>query len=650
MFALSVDFALASITMGAKRASSAAASGPTKKQRQLTPEALAATKLRDDYKGFTPEQTDILRCPSTGLTLRQILVKDCKAWLAGAAIVWGKSYHDEKREIFRASGDVFGALKPPTGSPECGDQLMKAMVALKRPKPERSLMLTYMQTSSDANISEVCGCLRWFITLKPSCRKIQLPLTVKVMEWVVRLDVSSRWSAQWTLVKPWAERVILALYAGVKKQQTKQEFMKQRMDFCLTVLPAEPFKVVQGQPDDKLEHYTQELTALTRAGPVGRMLFDHTMVIVVSKKVADLIHVDVLEFLKSPKGSGKKRLNQQALTTAKAATLKKLLQIEGVDTLTETRAIDLMYGATKLLDVEVKNLVEHVDFSYSAFLKPLGVARKKLVKLKCEDILVSTWDIKCDCDLDDDLFVKYSAARKRINDLMGQHSVATSDQVMKLVLAEAHNLKLIDDTVSVDLAILANLSGDSAAVKFAQAMVACFPDADNDRSATTTLQKLEALRCSDSHKLAPRHVQAHLRHIKKLVGNLVEDSPVNVDSAQADDLLKPVVDAFKFFVRDQKDDGSWVFGEEAMKLKYEKAKAKVAAKSCLPDDVKDLCTFKWLRPDDIKEQIAQLIVKVRNQNQEGLKGLVKGAKKGSGKPSSSKKDDGAVAAALKMFS
>eukprot|EP00974_Lingulodinium_polyedra_P029924 2883220-Lingulodinium_polyedra.AAC.1 len=64
------------------------------------------------------------------------------------------------------------------------------MVAVKRAKPDRSLMISWMQTAEAATETECIGLYRWFVTLRVGCTKVQLPVAVKCLEFVARFHGS----------------------------------------------------------------------------------------------------------------------------------------------------------------------------------------------------------------------------------------------------------------------------------------------------------------------------------------------------------------------------------------------------------------------------------------------------------------------------
>lgn len=170
---------------GGAAAKSATCSNSSK--RMLSVAQHCAQKLRDNYSKLSPEQTDVITNPQDGLTLRQRLEKDITAAAKGAPISFGRIYHDELKHIYALADSAHKQLQPPSGCRDVCPQLLQAMVALKRNKPDRSPILAFMQTADSLSEAECCGMFRWFTSLRPGCSKIQLPICIKCLEFVARL-------------------------------------------------------------------------------------------------------------------------------------------------------------------------------------------------------------------------------------------------------------------------------------------------------------------------------------------------------------------------------------------------------------------------------------------------------------------------------
>lgn len=94
-------------------------------KRRKTAQSLANTKLREDYRSFSDEQTDVLVDPVSGKTLRKILEEDCQTFLAGQTNIFTQAYHEANRRKFQVADGVFESLKPPLESPSASPTAMK---------------------------------------------------------------------------------------------------------------------------------------------------------------------------------------------------------------------------------------------------------------------------------------------------------------------------------------------------------------------------------------------------------------------------------------------------------------------------------------------------------------------------------------------
>ena len=61
------------------------------------------------------------------------------------------------------------------------------MIALQG-KPNRTHIVAWMASVEPATISlpETCGCLRFMVALKTGCLKVQVPVGITCMEWILR--------------------------------------------------------------------------------------------------------------------------------------------------------------------------------------------------------------------------------------------------------------------------------------------------------------------------------------------------------------------------------------------------------------------------------------------------------------------------------
>lgn len=99
-----------------KKASAAGGAGgcPTSKRRRQSVEYLVSQKLRDNFKTFQSEETDIIKGPE-GRTLREHLTHLMQKELAGETISWGKGLYSQLKTLYKKENMEGAALDLPLG-------------------------------------------------------------------------------------------------------------------------------------------------------------------------------------------------------------------------------------------------------------------------------------------------------------------------------------------------------------------------------------------------------------------------------------------------------------------------------------------------------------------------------------------------------
>ena len=89
--------------------------------------------------------------------------------------------------------------------------------------PDRAPIVSWISSAPTAvHLPECCGCYRWFCTLKPPCRKAQLPLVLGGVEFIVKAELRERPPRPAAVVRWWFESVLLALYGQVRRSLAMQ--------------------------------------------------------------------------------------------------------------------------------------------------------------------------------------------------------------------------------------------------------------------------------------------------------------------------------------------------------------------------------------------------------------------------------------------
>lgn len=110
----------------------------SKKRRVVTQEYAVQQKIRDNFKTFTSEETDVIK-GSDGRTLRERLLHDlARASAVGtSSVAFGKLYYDSLRRIYAKPCVPHTALAPSDTTLEVDPALVKAILAAQRSKPDR---------------------------------------------------------------------------------------------------------------------------------------------------------------------------------------------------------------------------------------------------------------------------------------------------------------------------------------------------------------------------------------------------------------------------------------------------------------------------------------------------------------------------------
>ena len=166
---------------------------PHSKKPHLSLQAQAQQKLRETFRArLTHDEMNIAVNPQDGRTLRLRLERDIEDHNAGTRVItWGKGNTEMLIGIYRSDESVHAMLK-------CGDiaetvspRFQHAMKQLKE-KGSRASMLTAMEASTKVTTRDVVGVFRWFISLRLSCLKHQVPAAMSVLEFISRLRCSGK--------------------------------------------------------------------------------------------------------------------------------------------------------------------------------------------------------------------------------------------------------------------------------------------------------------------------------------------------------------------------------------------------------------------------------------------------------------------------
>ena len=193
-----------------------------------------------------------------------------------------------------------------------------------------------------------------------------------------------------------------------------------------------------------------------------------------------------------------------------------------------------------------------------------------------------------------------------------------------------------------------SISGVNSESRLVAKMASFFPTAANAIDAEITLHQINSLTKENLYKMASKTAQVKLASIKRILCSIVDEKAPDWGHAPRDDVLKPVLDRFKHFMRATEvlaDNKATIHtGRKAMQIISAKMKQSSDAGTKLTKtDVARLETFLWLVKNDERAPFNELIQKAEDAAIAKLKTVKK--ERGSGKM----KKDKAVSEAASMF-
>ena len=193
----------------------------------------------------------------------------------------------------------------------------------------------------------------------------------------------------------------------------------------------------------KLETVSEQLAILVTSGPVGMHFFQHNTLVILSTRVGRIIDEDVEAFF-FPGAKGETAIMPDSPQAAVSATVRRVTALHSIELLEDRREVSVRCGAVRLLGVPIAGVLEHAATAYSASLKAIAVAKGLLEPVACEGVLTGG-DMKVEtrAKLGAGVLLKPAACRARLNEVVGDVGVASSDKLLAAVAKQVQSYKCI---------------------------------------------------------------------------------------------------------------------------------------------------------------------------------------------------------------
>lgn len=628
-----------------KRSNSGLADKPGKARRLLTNESIVQQKIRDNFKHFGPEETDVRKGPD-GLTLRARLLADLATakQQGDGSVIFGKLYYDTLKSIYAKPCVPHVALLPADPDLVVNPALVKAMLAAQKAKPDRGPFLQYMTaTLEEPNATELCGIFRWFITLKVGCMK-QLAVAMECLKFVSRMRLHVTQAEKFKVINYWVDDVLCAALAKGRAQKTSDKtFTDLNKPLIELLLPKQALNKVLSCSSD-WSSVSAELLQLVTECNLGRHLFEGSMAQVKAKDIETMISDAIKETFDIDE-----TVTEEQVREAKRKVVHELHCAAGADFVPQKREVKLNYRGQEV-PVKIGGIPEEVDLKFSAAIKGIAVRESQLQKLWCEDLLADGPDTTFKARIDPALVKQGEAARALAKTMITDACVSTADVLAKLFHQKTAALLLMDPYFKVELGLVNLITGEGSEGRLSKSILKCMPSAGNIFGPEAAAQKLHSLAAGELFKMSSRSCQEQLKLAQELVAAIVQARVPDVEEALNCKFLKDVVTSFQWFVSFSPSSSSsgqedTVYGTDAMKLMLADCKQKHKEQQATLQDVAPLKVFLWLLPDALQTEANHLAKEISASASKVLP-TVKGK---SSKSKSSKGQDHALKQALDMF-
>lgn len=635
---------------GTKRPAVDFAAGPAPKRMTLA--SIVNQKIYDNCRTLSAEETDSVRNPSDGLTLRDRVSNDVKENRdAKNGVVFGALYYEVLRQLYKGEGSMdteLCAVAPMEGI-DADPKLIKAMQKAQGTKPDRTHFSKFFTgCNRDLNVVEVVGICRWAASLKASCTK-QLAALQECWAFFVRLKIDEKFPAHWKIVLTVFDTLACELWRKHKHQKgTVREFTDVYRSFMHTLIAPNLLTDVLGCGNDYMS-VERQLGQVCSGTELGRLMFLAEQEKVVAQKVQVSIDQAIMKCVSAVAEEGQEVsiLMQTHIDEAKATVMDTLEVIAGIDSLSHHRSIQVDYRGFAAT-IPVKSLSEELDLRFATMLKWMGVDQQRLTPTFAEEVLIPTGLASPHKrPIDNSVLIGAKMARQRLAEAYRAKTVTNSESILSLIRAKAPALKLYDKTFDLDESLcMALTTADQQNSALVQQVKAAFPSSGTCSTYSAVAAKLVGLQGGALWKLSSDEAQKKLQIAMNLVAALEDGRQPDLRSATSDDYTADLLTRCQWWCFVGQVDKR-KFGSEAMKININAVEANLKKKGKIShEDTTMIRMFSWLVPDDMRVKADKL---VKSADQEGS-APAPGQSASSGSGASSSKASSSKASSSKASS
>lgn len=170
-----------------------------------------------------------------------------------------------------------------------GDNLRRALIAMKSTPASRSPFSEFLESSGPRNQRELIGILKAMLELRPSLSKGHCTTCVDVMRWLVRTKMADRFKFEVGLARQSFDAALTQAFVNMKKEALSLTmFWNLYKAVCGLVLPMEAAHTLMAAKQHWMD-VAGELDLVTSSSELGKKMFAFAHDLVVAERVRQVM-------------------------------------------------------------------------------------------------------------------------------------------------------------------------------------------------------------------------------------------------------------------------------------------------------------------------------------------------------------------------
>ena len=245
-------------------------------------------KIRDNFKRWDSDATDVKVAGDPAITLRARLKQDYTSFLAGREPTkMGATYYRGFRELYGKENLAMQKFRVTDPSERRDPTLIKAMSHALRQRPERSKLSAWCQTHSELQDVECVGLARFLWGLRPKCSK-QLARGMDILDCMARADAGKNHADIMGTLFPKNDAIICqALLRSRSQKIPDKEFLEKHAEILVLLFGEEHVEKVMTTAD--WSTIPEVIGNLVGVGDIGLKLFSCGLETVLAQHVTKVM-------------------------------------------------------------------------------------------------------------------------------------------------------------------------------------------------------------------------------------------------------------------------------------------------------------------------------------------------------------------------